>query len=41
MLPTNTSGVVDFNVLGDSFWTDQKFWANMEEQWNDEISELE
>ena len=41
MLPTNTSGVVDFNVLGDSFWNDQNFRANLEQQWNDEISELE
>ena len=41
MLPTNTSGVVDFNVLGASFWNDQNFWANLEQQWKDEFSELE
>ena len=41
MLPTNTSGVVDFNVLGDSFWDDTNVWANLEQQWEDEIGELE
>ena len=41
MLPINTSGVVDFNVLGALFWNDQNFWANLEQQWKDEFSELE
>ena len=41
MLPTNTPGVVDFNALRDTFWDDPNFWADLENQWRDEIGELE
>ena len=41
MLPRNTSGEVDLNVLGASFWNDRNYWTGLEQQWKDEFSELE
>ena len=37
MHPENAQNMVDLDALTEGFWSDPDFWAELEDQWLDEI----